>query len=111
MVGSPAYVAPEVLTGHYSEKVDIWSAGVLLHALLVSVLPFHGDTSDSVFEAIKNADLDLENGAWRSISQPARDLVARMLTRDVSVRLTADEVLGKHIVFFPLDYVRLHVTV
>ncbi|KAH1072172.1 hypothetical protein J1N35_024500 [Gossypium stocksii] len=100
VVGSPAYVAPEVLTGHYSEKVDIWSAGVLLHALLVSVLPFHGDTLDSVFEAIKNADLDFENGAWRSVSQPARDLVARMLTRDVSVRLTADEVLGHPWILF-----------
>ncbi|MBA0861756.1 hypothetical protein Goshw_000538 [Gossypium schwendimanii] len=100
VVGSPAYVAPEVLTGHYSEKVDIWSAGVLLHALLVSVLPFHGDTLDSVFEAIKNADLDFENGVWRSISQPARDLVARMLTRDVSVRLTADEVLGHPWILF-----------
>ncbi|KHG03938.1 Serine/threonine-protein kinase PEPKR2 [Gossypium arboreum] len=100
VVGSPAYVAPEVLTGHYSEKVDIWSAGVLLHALLVSVLPFHGDTLDSVFEAIKNADLDFENGAWRSISQPARDLVARMLARDVSVRLTADEVLGHPWILF-----------
>lgn len=93
VVGSPAYVAPEVLLGNYSEKVDIWSAGVLLHALLVSVLPFQGDTLDSVFEAIKNVDLDFENGAWSSISQPARDLVARMLTRDVSARLTADEVL------------------
>ncbi|XVF01527.1 hypothetical protein REPUB_Repub04eG0096500 [Reevesia pubescens] len=93
VVGSPAYVAPEVLMGNYSEKVDIWSAGVLLHALLVNVLPFQGDTLDSVFEAIKNVDLDFENGAWRSISEPARDLVARMLTRDVSARLTAEEVL------------------
>ncbi|XVE49507.1 hypothetical protein DITRI_Ditri01bG0087900 [Diplodiscus trichospermus] len=93
VVGSPAYVAPEVLLGNYSEKVDIWSVGVLLHALLVSVLPFQGDTLDSVFEAIKNVNLDFENGAWRSISRPARDLVGRMLTRDVSARLTADEVL------------------
>ncbi|XP_022763668.1 serine/threonine-protein kinase PEPKR2-like isoform X2 [Durio zibethinus] len=93
VVGSPAYAAPEVLMGNYSEKVDVWSAGVLLHALLVSVLPFQGDTLHSVFEAIKNVDLDFENGTWRSISQPARDLVAHMLTRDVSARLTADEVL------------------
>ncbi|XVE93183.1 hypothetical protein REPUB_Repub01dG0168300 [Reevesia pubescens] len=61
VVGNPAYVAPEVLMGNYSEKVDIWSAGVLLHTLLVSLLPFQGDTLDSVFEAIKNADLDFEN--------------------------------------------------
>ncbi|KAJ0024570.1 serine/threonine-protein kinase PEPKR2 isoform X1 [Pistacia vera] len=93
LAGSPAYVAPEVLSGNYSEKVDIWSAGVLLHALLVSVLPFKGDSLEAVFEAIKNVKLDFHSGIWEEISKPARDLMARMLTRDVSSRITADEVL------------------
>ncbi|GAB2267997.1 hypothetical protein Dimus_002974 [Dionaea muscipula] len=93
VVGSPAYVAPEVLTGEYSEKVDIWSAGVLLYALLVGVLPFQGDSLEAVFKAIKSVNLDFETGMWLSVSLPARDLVARMLTRDVSRRLSADEVL------------------
>ncbi|KAJ6411895.1 hypothetical protein OIU84_005043 [Salix udensis] len=93
LAGSPAYVAPEVLLGNYSKKVDIWSAGVLLHALLVGGLPFQGDSLEAVFEAIKNVKLDFHTGIWDSISKPARDLVARMLTRDVSARITADEVL------------------
>lgn len=93
LAGSPAYVAPEVLSGNYSEKVDIWSAGVLLHALLAGGLPFQGDSLEAVFEAIKNVKLDFHTGIWDSISKPARDLVARMLTRDVSARITADEVL------------------
>ncbi|KAA8545638.1 hypothetical protein F0562_020907 [Nyssa sinensis] len=93
VAGSPAYVAPEVLAGDYSEKVDIWSAGVLLHALLVGVLPFRGDSLGAVFEAIKNANLDFGSGVWESVSDPACDLITHMLTRDVSARLTADEVL------------------
>ncbi|XVE55567.1 hypothetical protein DITRI_Ditri03aG0169700 [Diplodiscus trichospermus] len=93
LAGSPAYVAPEVLLGNYSEKVDIWSAGVLLHALLVGFLPFQGDSLKEVFEAIKNVKLDFHSGIWESVSKPARDLLARMLTRDVSSRITADEVL------------------
>ncbi|KAF7829976.1 serine/threonine-protein kinase PEPKR2 [Senna tora] len=93
LAGSPAYVAPEVLSGSYSEKVDIWSAGVLLHALLVGVLPFQGNSLEAVFEAIKNVKLDFQKGMWDLISKPARDLVGRMLTRDVSARITADEVL------------------
>ncbi|XP_061345052.1 serine/threonine-protein kinase PEPKR2-like, partial [Gastrolobium bilobum] len=93
LAGSPAYVAPGVLLGRYSEKADIWSAGVLLHALLVGVLPFKGDSQEAVFEAIKNSKLDFQTGMWESISKPARDLVGRMLTRDISARITADEVL------------------
>ncbi|XP_061349292.1 serine/threonine-protein kinase PEPKR2-like, partial [Gastrolobium bilobum] len=91
LAGSPAYVAPEVLLGRYSEKADIWSAGVLLHALLVGVLPFKGDSQEAVFEAIKNSKLEFQTGMWESISKPARDLVGRMLTRDISARITADE--------------------
>ncbi|XP_057812528.1 serine/threonine-protein kinase PEPKR2 [Salvia miltiorrhiza] len=95
IVGSPSYVSPEVLTGDYSEKVDIWSAGVLLHALLVGVLPFQGDSLETVFEAIKKEKLDFIGGSWESVSKPARDLLSRMLTRSTSTRFTANEVL-KH---------------
>lgn len=95
VVGSPAYVAPEVLAGDYSGKVDIWSAGVLLHALLIGLLPFHGDSLETVFEAIKNVNLDFSGGLWESVSQPARDLITHMLERDVSARFTADDVLSK----------------
>ncbi|KAL3577155.1 hypothetical protein D5086_022438 [Populus alba] len=48
LAGSPAYVVPEVPLGNYSEKVDIWSADVILHAIMVhlddklsSVFPGH----------------------------------------------------------------------
>ncbi|CAN4111951.1 unnamed protein product [Withania somnifera] len=93
IVGSPAYVAPEVLLGDYTEKVDIWSVGVLLHALLVGLLPFQGDSLGSIFSAIKEEKLDFSGGAWESVSQSARDLLSCMMTRDVSARYSADEVL------------------
>ncbi|PKI73558.1 hypothetical protein CRG98_006139 [Punica granatum] len=94
LAGSPAYVAPEVLSGNYSQKVDVWSAGVLLHALLLGFLPFQGDSLEDVFEAIKSVELDFHAGLWESVSMPARDLIGRMLTRDVSARISADEVLS-----------------
>lgn len=83
------------MVGDYSEKIDIWSAGVLLHGLLLGVLPFPGDSVEAIFEAIKKVNLDFESGVWESVSPPARNLIAHMLTRDVSSRLTADEVLSK----------------
>lgn len=95
IAGSPAYVAPEVLHGHYTEKVDIWSAGVTLYALLCGLLPFHGNSLESVFNAIKKENLTFCGEVWKSVSQPARDLISRMLTRDASARYSADEVLSE----------------
>ena len=47
--GSPGFVAPEVLLeGHYGRKVDIFSTGVVLYALLSGKLPFRGKTAKEI---------------------------------------------------------------
>nr|XP_043638210.1 serine/threonine-protein kinase PEPKR2-like [Erigeron canadensis] len=100
LAGSPAYVSPEVITGNYTEKADVWSAGILLHALLVGNLPFQGDSLEDVFEAIKTVKLDFHTGVWESVSKPARDLLERILTRNASSRITAEEVLSHPWIIF-----------
>lgn len=39
--------------------------------------------------------LDLESAPWPSISNAAKDLIKKMLTKDTKKRITAAEVLGK----------------
>lgn len=48
-VGTPLNMAPEILKGHlYNEKVDIYSAGTLLHEMLYGVVPFKGRDTQSL---------------------------------------------------------------
>ena len=44
--GTPAYIAPEILMdeGYVGFKVDMWSAGVCLYAMLIGSVPFKAST-------------------------------------------------------------------
>lgn len=93
VVGSPYYVAPEVLRKHYGPECDVWSAGVIIYILLSGVPPFWDETEQGIFEQVLKGDLDFISEPWPSISESAKDLVRRMLVRDPKKRMTAHEVL------------------
>ncbi|RCV31538.1 hypothetical protein SEVIR_6G192300v4 [Setaria viridis] len=100
VAGSPAYMAPEILLGDYSQKVDIWAAGVVLHVLLMGTLPFQGNCVEAIFKAIKTVELDFHSDQWGSVSLLARDLISKMLDRDASSRFAAADVLRHPWVLF-----------
>nr|GMD47863.1 calcium-dependent protein kinase 20-like [Ipomoea batatas] len=93
VVGSPFYVAPEVLQKMYGQACDIWSAGVIIYILLCGVPPFWDETEQGIFEQVLKGELDFVSEPWPSISDSAKDLVKKMLARDPKKRLTANEVL------------------
>ncbi|CAN8312076.1 unnamed protein product [Cochlearia groenlandica] len=93
-VGSPFYIAPEVLSGGYNEAADIWSTGVILYILLSGVPPFWGKTKSKIFDAVRAADLRFSSEPWGHITPHAKDLIRGMLCVDPSQRLSAEDVLA-----------------
>ncbi|KAK4258435.1 hypothetical protein QN277_004887 [Acacia crassicarpa] len=93
VVGSPYYVAPEVLLKHYGREADVWTAGVILYILLSGVPPFWAETQQGIFDAVLKGHIDFESDPWPLISDSAKDLIRKMLCSQPSERLTAHEVL------------------
>ncbi|KAJ0831070.1 putative protein kinase CAMK-CDPK family [Helianthus annuus] len=93
VVGSPYYVAPEVLLKRYGPEADVWTAGVILYILLSGVPPFWAETQQGIFEAVLKGNLDFESDPWPLISDSAKDLIRKMICSRPSDRLTAHKVL------------------
>ncbi|XP_040377649.1 calcium-dependent protein kinase 9 [Oryza brachyantha] len=93
IVGSPYYMAPEVLRRDYGPEVDIWSAGVILYILLCGVPPFWAETEQGVARAILRGAVDFDREPWPRISRAAKSLVRQMLDVDPRRRPTAQQVL------------------
>ncbi|KAJ3670221.1 hypothetical protein LUZ60_010545 [Juncus effusus] len=93
IVGSPYYMAPEVLKRNYGPEIDVWSAGVILYILLCGVPPFWSETEQGVAQAIIRSVVDFRRDPWPRVSDHAKDLVKKMLDPDPKKRLTAHQVL------------------
>ena len=78
-LGTPYYIAPEVLKKKYDEKCDIWSIGVILHVLLCGSPPFQGRTDDQIFEQIKVGYVSFSTPEWKGVSNEAKIFIKKLL--------------------------------
>ena len=92
LTGSTYYLSPEVLSGVYDESCDLWSCGVILYILLSGMPPFPGNSDSQIMERIQLGKYSLDEGIWKSVSDPAKDLIRKLLC-PVTIRLTATEAL------------------
>lgn len=92
-VGSPYYIAPEVLKRKYNEKCDIWSCGVILYIMLVGYPPFSGSTTSELLENVGKGKFSMKSQCWNNVSEPAKDLLKKMLEFEPSKRISAQEAI------------------
>ncbi|XP_032219379.2 uncharacterized protein LOC5518787 isoform X2 [Nematostella vectensis] len=92
--GSPAYAAPEIL-GHqlYGTKVDVWSIGVNMYAMLTGKLPYTAEPFNIVTLYNKMVRGEM-NAVPDRLSPSCRDLLMRFLTFDPDERISLDEAIN-----------------
>ena len=104
-VGTPAYLAPEVIAAGEGEKydgnaADIWSLGVLLYVMLCGAYPFRRREDDTMNPAARMDALlkriqavEYTFPSYVNLSDEAKDLVQRMLIGEPSKRAKLEEVM------------------
>lgn len=93
--GSPQYMAPEVIKkGFYNMKVDCWSVGVILYILLSGYPPFFAESQPKIYNLILNEPYNFDPSYWAHISDDAKDLISKLLTKNPRKRISAREAKG-----------------
>ncbi|XP_015279597.1 PREDICTED: serine/threonine-protein kinase D2 [Gekko japonicus] len=93
VVGTPAYLAPEVLLNQgYNRSLDMWSVGVIMYVSLSGTFPFNED--EDINDQIQNAAFMYPPNPWRQISVGAIDLINNLLQVKMRKRYSVDKSLS-----------------
>lgn len=119
-VGTPNYIAPEILLcleeepEGYGVEVDMWSAGVILYILLCGFPPFFAEDDEGnygfvkrengktashtplteLYDSIIDGNYKFLKPWWDEISDQAKDLVEHLLCTDPDARYTPQQVFA-----------------
>ncbi|XP_030632342.1 serine/threonine-protein kinase D2 isoform X2 [Chanos chanos] len=93
VVGTPAYLAPEVLLNQgYNRSLDMWSVGVIMYVSLSGTFPFNED--EDINDQIHNAAFMYPPNPWKQISPEAIDLINNLLQVKMRKRYSVDKSLS-----------------
>jgi len=92
VVGTPAYLAPEVLRNKgYNRSLDMWSTGVIIYVSLSGTFPFNED--EDINEQIQNASFMYPPSPWKEISSQAIELITNLLQVKMRKRYSVEQSL------------------
>lgn len=90
-VGTPLYMAPEVMNKKYDRACDVWSIGVIAYTLLAGYPPFNGKNEKEIYEEVKEGKFRFSSPRWDDISVSAKDFICKVLKKDPKLRISAAE--------------------
>lgn len=93
-VGTPFYVAPEVLKGEYQKSWDMWSIGVIAYVLLCGYPPFYAEGNEEIYRKIEKGKFTFPVEDWGKVSPAAKDFINKLLVLDPNKRMTPLKALG-----------------
>jgi len=94
LVGTPYYIAPEVLSKKYDRSCDLWSVGVITYILLCGYPPFNGSNNKEVYNSVRRGRLSFPSCDWSSSTRDAREFIRKLIHRDPQRRMTAEQALN-----------------
>jgi hypothetical protein len=87
ILGTPSYLAPEVLVGHrVDHRADMWATGVVLYELFSGKLPYEGDTIAGLVYRIVNEPHKALNPRALGVAPPLVAVVDRALAKNPDAR-------------------------
>ena len=93
-LGTPYYIAPEVLNMSYDEKCDVWSCGVLLYIFLSGYPPFTGKTDAEIMRKVRTGVYNFNHREFNQVSEESKAFIRKMLVLDTTERISAQEALN-----------------
>jgi serine/threonine protein kinase len=100
IVGSPAYISPEILAReNITKATDKYALGIVMHQLLTNELPFAHLDMDRIFSLIRKGQLKFSG----ELGRDARDLVVSLTNRKAQKRPSYEEI-KKHVFFKGIDW-------
>lgn len=91
LVGSPMYMAPEVLRGKkYDARADVWSLGIVLYEMLFGKPPHEESTVSKLLQQVEKFELKMPLHV-NSISAPIQTLLKRLLQTEPDKRISPKE--------------------
>lgn len=94
ILGTPFYIAPEVLKGAYDEKCDVWSIGVLTYILLCGEPPFNAKSNGEIFKKILYSNISFPKNKWNKVSNDAISFIKKCLQKEPKKRYSSTQAIS-----------------